>query len=464
MWKKGEITVFVSLLMAVLLFFLQACLQSARHAFWRSQTQEALELAEYSVLSEYHRELLKRYGLFYVDLGYGEAQEDTEYLRQRIRWFLNENLSQGRVNALEVRDFSRATDERGMAYYEQAVSFEKQRTGADLVERLRSCEQLGYEAEELAEDYEAAQSREQENLEEQQRRREEVEEIHTSNPVSSTEALKGGSLLHLFLENPEKVSGKKALLEEAPSGRTCLGGSGPRGIYRGNAGNDLFFHAYLLEHLCHAAEFMAEGREPEPWLDYQLEYVIAGKDTDIANLESVCGRILLLREGVNYACLQTDSARKAECEALAVLLVGVTLIPELIEAVKQALMLAWAFAESVMDIRILLSGKKCAFSKNAGRWRTSLKGALDLQNSISGFDREGDAEGLTYEDYLGILLATVSRQEKTMRSLDVIEGVIRRSPGCSGFYMDQCVDGFRIWTIIENGRELTAERSFLYEW
>ena len=89
-WKRGEITVFLSMLLAVLLFFFQAALESARYAMLRSQTQEALELAEYSVLSEYHREMLDIYGLFYLDLSYGGGAEDTEYLNRRITGFLTQ--------------------------------------------------------------------------------------------------------------------------------------------------------------------------------------------------------------------------------------------------------------------------------------------------------------------------------------------------------------------------------------
>ena len=51
-----------------------------------------MELAEYSILSEYHRELFEQYGLLYVELGYGSGLEDTEYLKQRLRGFLKENL------------------------------------------------------------------------------------------------------------------------------------------------------------------------------------------------------------------------------------------------------------------------------------------------------------------------------------------------------------------------------------
>ncbi len=462
--KKGEITVFLSLMLAVLLFFFQACLQSARLAFLRSQTQEALELAEYSVLSEYHRELFDRYGLVYVELGYGSGLEDTGYLEQRLREFLKANLPKGSVKALEAWDFSRATDNRGMAYYEQAVSLMKQKTGAAILDQLRSCEAWGEQAEEQSAAYEEIKAAEEKNLEELRERRETEEQIYTPDPVSSVNALQAGSCLHLVLPDTGSVSGKKAVLENIPSQRNCLAGSGERGIHKGTAANDLFFHGYLLEHFTNAVDFLAGDTETGPWLDYQIEYLIGGKDTDIGNLESVCKRILAIREGMNYAYLLTDAGKQAECEALALAMVGVTMIPGLVEAVKQALMLAWAFAESVADARTLLSGKKCSFWKGDGTWRTSLSGALDLGNSASGFNQGEDSGGLSYKDYLGMLLMTVGREKKTMRSLDVIEGVIRRLPGCGGFYTDQCTDGFQIRTLISNGREWAAERTFCYEW
>ena len=81
-------------------------------------------------------------------------------------------------------------------------------------------------------------------------------------------------------------------------------------------------------------------------------------------------------------------------------------------------------------MRVLLSGKKCAFYKSGGRWRTSLSGALDLSNSISGFDSGEDAQGLSYEDYLGILLTATGREKKTMRSLDAMGISVRTAFAC----------------------------------
>ena len=187
--KKGGVTVFLSLMLAVLLFFFQACLQSARVAFLRSQTQEALELAEYSILSEYHRELFERYGLIYVELGYGGGLEDTGYLEQRLREFLKVNVPKGAVMAVEAWDFSRASDGRGMAWYEQAVSCMKQKTGAAILDQLRSCEEWGRQAEEQSTAYEEIRTREEKNLEELRQRREMEEQVYTPDPVSSVSTL-----------------------------------------------------------------------------------------------------------------------------------------------------------------------------------------------------------------------------------------------------------------------------------
>lgn len=463
-WKRGSVTVFVSLVLSAFLLIFQACFQSAQSAYLRSQTQSALELAELSVLSEYHRTLLETYGLFYLDLGYGQSGEDVEYLKQRIRYFLDENLTGGETRAVEVWDFSRATDDRGLAFYEQAVSIMKQKSGLSVLENFRTYEDLGRFADEKEQDYAAADAREEANLEELKRRREAEEQLGTPDPTTGTESLKGASVLHLVLDEPAKLSAKAADLCQVPSVRTCLTGIGARGKYDANVANDAFFLAYLQEYLTAATDFLVEEKDGGTWLDYQLEYVIAGKDSDIENLESVCSRLLALREGVNYAYLLTDGAKVAECEALAAAMVGVTMIPGLVEAMKHVLLLTWAFAESVVDVRALLDGNRVVFWKDSGSWRLSLRGALELGASGGESDGADDAEGLSYREYLGILLTLSGRERKALRCLDVIEGVVRGSSGGSGFYVDQCVDCFSVRTVMCNGQEWSAQRMFCYEW
>lgn len=462
MYKKGEITLFVSLLMSVLLFFLQAALTSARCALLRSQTEEALELAETSVLSEYQSVLLERYGLFYLDLGYGTGIETTDYLNQRIGYFLNENLSQGKVSAIDTWDFSRATDDGGTAYYEQAVSLMKQRTGTSMVEQLLGLGEYEQQASELAEDYEQADEQERANLEELKERRLQEEELETPNPTEQTDSVRASGTLQLILKDPGALSSKKADLSAVPSKRTLLKGAGARGHEEPGLVNDAYFLAYLLEYFPHAVDYLAEGKESDEWLDYQLEYLIAGKDSDLANLEAVCTRLLLIREAVNFAYIQTDAGKVAECEAYAIAVLGVTVNPALIEALKQVLLLTWSFAESVLDLRILLNGNRVAFYKAMGTWRSSLATALAL-GGLSVYDGQSDEGGLCYQDYLAVLLTATGRKKKVMRSLDVMEGVVREAEG-RWFYVDQCTDSFYLRAICENGREWTAERWFCYEW
>lgn len=460
--KRGEITVFLSLLLSMVLFFFQALYQSAGYALFRSQFEEALELSEYSVLSEYQVKLWEQYELFYLDLSYGGGAEKTDYLEQRATEFLNRNLGSGQVKALETRNYARATDERGTAYYEQAVSVMKAKTGANLLEKWKEYEEYGQQAAEQEAGYQEADSRENQNLEELRRRREEEEETGTPNPAEYTESLKKSSILQRVLKDPGAVSGKRTDTAESPSKRTLAAGAGPRGRNTPGLVNDAWFLAYLLEHFTYASSFLTGEKESGPWLDYQLEYLIAGKETDIENLEAVCGRLLAIREGVNYAYLLSDSGKVAECAALAASIVGATMIPGLVEAVKQVLLLAWAFAESVMDVRLLLNGKRVAFQKNAATWRVSLTGALE-SGGWSELDDSEDAGGLLYRDYLGILLTLTGREKRIMRSLDVIEGVVREAEG-QWFYIDQCIDAFQIRVIAEKGQEYTAERQFCYEW
>ena len=462
-WKRGEITVFLSLMLAVMLVFIQAVLQSSRNAMLRTEFEEALELAEYSVLSEYNADLLENYALFYLDLGYGGGAEDTDYLESRIAQFLDINLSDGQVDAIETWNYARATDDDGIAFYEQAVSYIKSQSITSIISELQEYVDYAELSEENGEAYEEADELENQNLEELERRREEEEEESTPDAAAATKSLKAGSILNLVIEDTDNISGKEADLSTAASNRTLLSGSGSRGINSAGTVNDVYFLAYLLEFFPDAVDYLVEGEESGEWLDYQLEYIIAGYDSDIENLESVCSRILLIREGMNYAYILTDSAKVAECEAMAALLVGVTLIPGLVEAVKQVLLLTWAFAESLLDVRLLMNGEKVSFYKSSSSWRLTLSSALEL-GDLSGLDDSGDESGLDYQDYLAILLALVGRSTKTMRSLDAVEGVIREMSGGTYFYIDQCVDSFWMRAVCTNGTELSAERWFCYEW
>lgn len=107
-------------------------------------------------------------------------------------------------------------------------------------------------------------------------------------------------------------------------------------------------------------------------MEYELEYVLGGKRNDVDNLKIVVTESLAMREPLNMASLTASSQRQSEAMALAVTLAGVSANPAVIEAVKYGILVAWAFAESVLDVRTLLSGGKITMIKSDADWTSNV--------------------------------------------------------------------------------------------
>ena len=133
--------------------------------------------------------------------------------------------------------------------------------------------------------------------------------------------------------------------------------------------------------------------------------------------KGVLKRILYLRMGVNYAYLLTDEVKKGEAEALAAVLSVLLTSPEATEVVKQALLLLWAYGESVMDLKVLLKKEKVPLIKTSETWQLQLSNLSKLKTESG----SGGEQGLDYDDYIKGLLLLERRENLCMRSLDLIE-------------------------------------------
>lgn len=488
--KRGQITVFFSLLLPLLLALIGAVLESAYQQAMRSQIERSLVLCEYSFLSEYQKELWESYGLFYLDSGYGTREESVETIKTRLLSYLNQNLSlekgeaqgiwmpfQAGIRNIQVSGFSRMTDDRGMGFYEQAVAFEQNLWGADLMTVWLDESKNVQEFIEQGEDYQQADERERRNLEVLRRRRLQEEEQDTEDP---TNGIRQGSegILTLVIEEPEQLSVKAVSKKGIPSQRTLLQGTGSKGEYESGLVNDQWFHTYLLERCTNAKEVLLQEKEAGGWLSYEMEYILAGKSSDQENLKTVANRILLLREGINYAYLMTDEGKKQEAYLLALAVAGLTMMPELVDALQQVILLSWAYGESVLDVRSLLQGKKVDIAKTGETWKLPLSHLFFLRSHLDTYDGKGDENGLSYEGYLRMLLTITNREEKCMRGLDIIEGNLRTTELGKKLYVDQCLDALVMKVDVSypslfaalagqevsEGAVFTAERRLAYEW
>ena len=90
--KKGEITVFLSLVLVILISILCSVIEAARTNGIQFQTECVADMAIQSALAEYNRELLEQYDLFFVDTGYGTKETGYILLEEHLRNYMEKNF------------------------------------------------------------------------------------------------------------------------------------------------------------------------------------------------------------------------------------------------------------------------------------------------------------------------------------------------------------------------------------
>ena len=249
-----------------------------------------------------------------------------------------------------------------------------------------------------------------------------------------------------------QVSRKQISLAEQPSGRALQQGYGSfEDVAEQGEASRLALGVYLMDHFSSAVPkgtgtagagqtaLSGEAKALGSGLDYQLEYVVSGQASDAENLEKTVQRLLLIRLVSNFAYIQTDSAKRAEAAAMAATLCTLLAVPAIIEAVTQALLFAWSFGESIVDLRALLKGSRVPLVKDSESWQLQLSGLLTLGSEEEWNEGKDTQGGMSYEEYLQILLFLTDTDEAAMRSLDLIEQHMRLGKGLEWFRIDHCI-------------------------
>lgn len=450
--QQGQITIFLSMILTLLLSVICTAVEAVRVEGLILQGESAMQMAESSLLSGFQPKLLREYDLFFID----GADENGKFSTGRLESFLGDDLSynlrpvkglavgnrvsffNSRVSSVELGNFCLATDAQGNEFYKQAIQYEKNRLGIDLLEKLveetTQGEKSIKEGESLAEE-ETAQQETIARLEEENKETENAfsqDDFSEDNPLNDMEDCKASGILSLILGD-KTISGKQIDLEKMPSKRELLTGSGKKEAdsFFGAIEDRLLFGEYILEKFHHAL-----SEETGPGLSYEVEYILIGKKSDKKNLEGVLNRLLLFREGVNYLYLHSDNGKVKEAEVLATALVGFTGLPPVITAMRELLLLGWAYAESIMDLRNLMNGGTLALVKTSENWQIGLENIGNLVSEKS--QKREEKGGLTYEGYLRLLLGMKSGNAKKMAALDLIETNLRQEDGMNGFRIDCC--------------------------
>lgn len=444
---KGSISVVLALTVTMILSFCMVLIESARENTMLLKSDVIFDTGIQCLLAEYHAGLWEDFDLLYVDASYGTGLPDYELVKTHTYNYVNKNLSFDNYGwlALEYRgaqmsEVLLATDNSGADFYAQAVEAAAESIGVTYIEQvlrwLQQVESTDYleatinseisKADRQIEDADGSVVEVKEAvwgvdedgepilLEEA-----EYETVDIDNPLDNI--FEGNILVRQVLGETTEISDCRIDTDSLASKRTLASGSVSESSTEGSTAdsgdlwNKALFCKYVIEHF---ASYTDDGDFGQKALRYPLEYVIGGRAGDAANLEVVMAKLLLIREIDNYLFLLQDEIRMVEAEAIGTAVATTAYVPWLAPVIKHAMLLYWAYEDSVADLRQLFQGGEVPLVK-----------ALRFE-SVSDFS-------LNYEEYLMILLLLQGRETLVMRSMDMIEASMRQEQ--SDFCMDGCI-------------------------
>lgn len=469
---EGSITIYLALIFTIILSFLLFIIEGARENTIRMKAELAMDLSLSSVFAEYNRQLLEQYDLFFIDASYGQANASTERIEDHLKGYLNDNFRIGsdlgmvrdllsmKTEDVNIMDYSLASDEAGVLIKRQAVSYIKDLYGisylTELQKHMDTIQEKGLFTRDITGERLANQSAiDNFEIPPKQVGEDEWEEVELNNPADGVNAARG--ILSLVIDGECELSVSGVNLSNYISARECNKGSGLMGRDKTSITDELVFNEYLI-HKCGSYTNPKETGA----LQYQLEYILMGRNNDIENLKAVVNKLLLLRETANVVYLFSDSGKMAEAEAMALAVTSAIALPELAELVKISLIFAWAYAESVYDVRTLLQGGKIPIIKDSETWHYSISGMLDFASDTSAGTADGI--GISYEEYLRIFMAAENVGIKTNRAMDIIEMDVRKCEGNRYFRLDTCVDYLQAEVLVSSsyGYNHSITRSYCY--
>lgn len=477
MKRSGQITVFLCLILVVILSLFCACLESARGAGLQYRLCLMADSSLQSVFAGYDRMLWEKYQLLFCPAGDRAGSRIWEEMMQFAKnssedpsSFSGLDWTAPEVSAIQISDLVFATDQNGAVFEKAVLDYMKAGTVPILYDELQKS--LGDEDESVIRAIRESETQGEFSFEEVEReyddwkkevnkRMEEVGHAEESgqaaipqeNVVDAVKRLISFGILPLIVENPEQISKetvqwsfRPSQSEEEVRGGNSRDNPDSNGTF--GPADTLLFDEYLLRFLdCYTS------RQEEAAFTCQLEYVIAGRESDWENLNVVINRLLWIREALNLSYLISDPDSREAAATAATALIGWTGLPFLVTGLRGLILAAWAYGESLTDIQSLLSGGNVPLHKSRASWQTSLDGLVQWAKQGRKPEEER-GEGLSYEDYLRLLLLSIGQEEKCYRAMDVIQFSLENlSPG---FRLDCCVisckasvlseTSYRFWT------------------
>ncbi len=465
--RRGTITVFLSLTLTIVLSLILAVVESARYSALRMRSEMVMQMGLMSIFAEYNRELLKDYDLLLIDTTYGSGRADIAATEDHLKQYIQYNSHPGKgllsfgldeMMAMDVKDakltlYSYASDRKGREFKRQAIHAVKDHFGAGIAKKIgdsvKDYKNSGIDSYDVDKKRAAVEKKlkgtdlDVEGCP--------VEEVYDERP----------GIIERLVSDGVVVSDKRLQLDNTASHRRLKQGAG---VLRPDSDPDSFLNERLFDQYLRwkMSHFLNDLNHSS--CSYELEYILNGKNTDKANFRDTVFKLFTIREAADTMAVFKDAGKKSQCEALATVIAAILVSPEIKEPLTKMLLFTWGFAESVVDMRILLKGGRIPLMKSGEEFKLGNIGQVVLFLSLP-VSKEDGRKGLDYGDYLIMLLAMENNNRKVMRAMDVIEMHMRTKEGNRGFRMDGCIDYAEADVTLSAGRgyTFTIRRDYSYE-
>lgn len=470
--ENAYLTVCLAMCLTLILALCVTLVEGVRQNAGRLEVECITDIALQSIMAEYHQELFEQYGILAIDTSYGTASCGKERVEEHLRYYINKNINCQQVflsqflyrdflrlemKETEVTSVSILTDFNGAIFRKSAVDAVKSFVGLDLLDEVKKWMQV-IEVEGLEEsDKATAKAEADKELADYDGTKVKIKEglwdtVSVSNPTDTLEKKrKMGILLHLVEDEKELsqavLCGENLIAERMEKGAINSGNVMLEEMSEAEALAQRFlFQEYLLRFMGYYGQ-----EEAEDLLKYQMEYLIAGKDSDVENLRTVANRICFIREAANVMYLLGSETRQAEIDLFTKVLSSLIMLPQLAPLMETVIVLGWAYAESVYDVKTIMNGGRIPLIKDDVNWHYGLTTAL-----LGELQAYGGEEGLSYEDYLRIFMMFEEVDTLTKRAMNMVEADMRSTAGNACFRLDACY--------VEIEAVLNFESTFGYEY
>ncbi len=455
-YASGYLTVYLALSMTIMISLCLALIEGVRYNAIRLETECVMETGLQSVFGEYNRELFKQYNLFAIDSSYGTDVANKLNTEKHLERYIKRNVTTQDVfldrllykdflamslEDVEITKLLLLTDYDGKVFRRQAVQAIKDDVGLTLFDEVAEWMQVVETNNLLEMDVAEWKKNADEELQKYNGQQVEISEgewktINIENPTEQLERIRNSGILSFVVEDVETISNRCIATEEMVSNRIAQGqiNQGNMQFEALSPDEDLIEQYLFLEYLL---KYMGcFGNEDDSnALCYQIEYILIGENSDGENLKSLVNRLLAIREAANAIYIFSDEEKCMEAELAALVICSVFQMPALTDTLKTVLLLAWSFGEGLHDVQVLLQGGTIPLMKDKSTWYFS------LENVLTGFGAvqdQGEGTGLSYKDYLRILMMFTESETLARRAMNLVEADIRRTSGNERFRLDAC--------------------------